>query len=186
MISKFEQTALPENQIAGVQFKALKTFPDDRGFFREVIRNTDEFFKPAFAQWSHSKMAKNTVKAWHFHHRQVDWWYVGLGTLHVALIDNREESKTYRKKIEFKLGDGKADSSALEAVVRIPQGVLHGAKVLTDEAHLFYITSETYDVEDEGRLPFNSSEIDHNWGNENSLIVAANDKRVHIPKYERK
>ncbi len=30
--------------IHGVEIKQLRTFPDQRGFFREVIRVTDEFF----------------------------------------------------------------------------------------------------------------------------------------------
>ena len=43
--------------IAGVEIKALTTNVDDsRGFFREVIRVTDEFFSEGFGQWSHSLM----------------------------------------------------------------------------------------------------------------------------------
>lgn len=176
-----------ETCIDGVVVKNLRTFKDDRGFFREVIRDTDEFFRGGFAQWSHSKMARNTVKAWHFHHRQTDWWYVGIGVIATVLYDNREESPTYRKKMEFKLGESELDSEAAEAVVRIPPGVLHGCKVLSDIAHLFYITSEVYNPEDEGRFPFNSSEVPHRWGeNESELIVADNDRRVFIPPHPRR
>lgn len=185
MITSIEEVELEENRIEGVHFKALKTFPDDRGFFRELIRHNDPFFENRFAQWSHSKMARNTVKAWHYHHLQIDWWYVGTGLVHTALIDNREESATFGKKLEFKLGDGELDSDVLSVVVRIPQGVLHGCKVLSDFAHLFYITSEIYNPDDEGRIPFNASEIDHSWGNQEDLIVAENDTLVFTPKNAR-
>lgn len=173
------------NLIHGVELKVLKTFPDDRGFFREIIRKTDSFFAEGFAQWSHSKMAKNTVKAWHFHHRQTDWWYVGLGVIHTVLFDLREESPTYQKKLEFRLGDPADDKEALCATVKIPPGVAHGCKVLSESAHLFYITSETYDPNDEGRHPFNSAIVPHSWGNESDLIVAANDRREFIPPHPR-
>jgi dTDP-4-dehydrorhamnose 3,5-epimerase len=185
VIQHFSEFTLPENAIQGVTIKELRTFSDGRGFFRELIRSTDSFFEEGFGQWSHSLMQKNTVKAWHFHNLQVDWWYVGLGIIHTVLYDNREESPTYRKKVEFLLGEGEANSLALHAVVKIPQGVLHGCKVLTDTAHLFYITSRTYDPNDEGRLPFNSDLVGHPWGDENKLIVADNDRRVFVPKYER-
>lgn len=185
---KFEDIA---NRIPGVEFKQLKSHPDDRGFFRELIRSSDPFFHTggqkdsAFAQWSHSKMAQNTVKAWHFHHKQVDWWYVPFGLVHTVLIDNREESPSFSEKIEFLLGDPDEDPRANASIVRIPQGVLHGCRVLSDTAHLFYITSETYDPQDEGRLPFNYPDVPHSWGDEKELIVAPNDRQIKIPPYER-
>lgn len=197
LITKIEDRRLEENLIPGVEFKQLKSHPDDRGFFREIVRATDPFFQNgtpeqssggnplAFAQWSHSKMGQNTVKAWHFHHRQVDWWYVPIGVIHTALIDNREESPTFAKKLEFKMGDPDLDPEALTIVVRIPQGVLHGCRVLTETAHLFYMTSEVYNPNDEGRIPFNHEDIDHNWGEENSLVVAANDRKLFIPPHPR-
>jgi len=173
--------------IVGVQIKPLTTHADSRGFFREIIRDTDPLFSSEsgepFKQWSHSKMAKNTVKAWHFHHKQIDWWYVGIGAVKVVLVDNREESPTYKERLEIVLGDSHPD--AIEAVVKIPQGVLHGGIVLTDFAHLFYITSEIYDTNDEGRIPFNDPEIGFDWGRLEDLIVADNDKKLFIPTYER-
>lgn len=175
--------AFPKNTILGVVLKELKTHPDDRGFFRELIRQTDPFFAEGFAQWSHSKMAKNTVKAWHYHHSQVDWWYVPFGLIQAVLYDAREESPTYRMKMEFYLGD--SDISALSTVIKIPQGVLHGCKVLTETAHLFYITSMTYNPDDEGRHPFDSDIVPHSWGNSADLIVSANDRKTFVPKAKR-
>lgn len=171
--------------IVGVTFKELKSFPDDRGFFRELVRVTDDFFIDGFGQWSHSKMARNTVKAWHFHHKQIDWWYAPVGVLQVVLYDNREESPTYKRSLEFIFGDTDADPRALASVVRIPQGVLHGCKVISEAAHLFYITSLTYNPQDEGRLPFNSPLVPHSWGDLSELIVAENDRRTFIPPHAR-
>lgn len=196
-LESFAETERAENQIPGVVFKELKTFADERGFFRELVRVNDPFFQrelgaqqsgsdqAGFAQWSHSKMAKNTVKAWHYHHRQLDWWYLPLGLAQVVLVDNRPESPTYRRKISFLLGESELDVRVLSAVVRIPQGVLHGCKVLSETAHLFYITSETYNPADEGRYRYNSPEVGFNWGPEEELITAPNDRVDFIPQFER-
>lgn len=163
-----------DNEIQGVLIKELVSHPDQRGFFREVVRHTDPFFAEGpFGQWSHSKMTKNVVKAWHYHHLQIDWWYVPIGKIETVLYDNREESPTYKTKLVIPMGEGN------ELCVRIPQGVLHGCKVLSEEAHLFYITSRTYDPNDEGRFPFDSEVVPHDWGVE--AITSENDRRTFEP-----
>src|SRR2546428_14182988 len=91
--------------IEGVVLKELVTHADERGFFREVIRESDEFFDN-FGQWSHSLMYPRTAKAWHIHQRQTDWWYV-IGALKAAVYDTRDDSPSTRQLMEFLMGDGK-------------------------------------------------------------------------------
>lgn len=144
--------------IDGVEIKKLVTYPDQRGFFREVIRVTDPFFAEGFAQWSHTKSYQGVVKAWHIHKYQVDWWYVALGRVKVALYDTRPESPTHGQLQELLLGD-----EVEPGVLKVPPGVAHGYKVLSPEAHLFYITSKTYDPADEGRIPHDDPGIGYDW-----------------------
>jgi dTDP-4-dehydrorhamnose 3,5-epimerase len=144
--------------IEGVVIHQLKTNTDERGFFREIIRNNDEFFKEGFGQWSHSMMFQGVAKAWHIHKKQIDWWYVVGGVLKVALHDTRKDSKTYKETMDFFLGDHQQG-----AVVRIPPGVAHGCKVIQGPAHLLYVTSNTYDPTDEGRIPYNDPTIGYDW-----------------------
>ena len=180
-----------ESRIYGLQIKVLKTHKDGRGFFREIIRASDPFFQEAgtahqgFMQWSHSKMQKDVVKAWHYHHKQYDWWYCGVGKMLTALYDNRPESPTYQTKIEFFMGDSEEYGSEVnEVCVKIPPGVLHGLRVHSDFAHLFYITSETYNPQEEGRFKFDSAFVPHNWGP--GAITVENDRRDFVPVAERK
>lgn len=178
--------ALPaDDDIVGVQFKALKTHRDPRGFFREVIRFSDPLFEGGvFGQWSHSRMQQDVVKAWHFHHVQTDWWYCPIGKIQTVLFDNRPESPTYKRKLVFNMGDASEfGEGTFEVCVRIPPGVLHGCKVISADAHLFYITSVTYDPNEEGRVPFNSPLVGHDWGS-NALTVE-NDRRDFTPTSSR-
>ncbi len=145
-------------EIDGVVIKKLTTYPDQRGFFREVVRVSDDFFGEGFGQWSHTKSYQGVVKAWHVHQRQVDWWYVASGRVKVALYDTRADSPTHGHLMEILLGE-EMDPS----VLRVPPGVAHGYRVLSAEAHLFYITSRTYDPDDEGRLPHDDAEIGYDW-----------------------
>jgi len=144
--------------IEGVVVKELVTFPDERGFFREIIRTTDDFFKEGFGQWSHSLMNAGVAKAWHIHRIQTDWWYVACGLLKVALYDTRPESQTHRTTMEILLGEHQPGR-----VLRVPPGVAHGCKALSGPVHLFYVTSHVYNPADEGRIPFDDPEIGYDW-----------------------
>lgn len=144
--------------IQGVQIKELATHTDERGFFREIIRVTDGFFAEGFGQWSHSLMYPGTAKAWHIHEKQTDWWYVVGGPLKVALYDARPDSPTGGQMMELFMGDHHP-----ARVLKIPPGVAHGCKAIGHAAHLFYITSNTYDPSDEGRIPYDDPTIGYDW-----------------------
>ncbi len=146
-----------QHAIQGVVIKSLETHNDQRGFFRELVRVSDEFFSE-FGQWSHSIMYEGVIKAWHFHRKQTDWWYVSHGVLKVALHDLREDSPTFRVTRDFLMGD---DQETI--VVAIPPGVAHGCKVLSGPAGLFYLTSAIYDPDDEGRLAHDDPVIGYDW-----------------------
>ena len=145
-------------EIAGVVLKELVTHTDERGFFRELIRVTDDFFAEGFAQWSHSQMYEGVVKAWHIHQHQVDWWYVCDGVLKVVLHDRRVDSPSRGETMQFLLGDNQP-----ARIVKIPPGVAHGCKVVQGPANLFYVTSKTYDSADEGRIAHDDPEIGFDW-----------------------
>jgi len=144
--------------IDGVVMKDLVTHVDERGFFREIIRVTDDFFREGFGQWSHSVLYPGVAKAWHIHAVQVDWWYVAGGVLKVALYDTRPGSSSHRRTVEVFMGD---DQPA--QVLRIPPGVAHGCRCVSGPAHLFYITSKVYDPKDEGRIAHDDPELHYDW-----------------------
>jgi dTDP-4-dehydrorhamnose 3,5-epimerase len=144
--------------INGVEVRDLQTHRDERGFFREIVRVQDDIFAEGFGQWSHSLMYQGVIKAWHMHAKQVDWWYVGGGVLKVVLYDNRPESETHGELMELMMGEGQD-----AALLKIPPGVAHGCKCMSGPANLFYITSRTYDPDDEGRIAHDDPVIGYDW-----------------------
>jgi len=144
--------------ISGVSIKKLIRHPDERGYFEEIIRNTDDFFKEGFGQLSHSYMMPGVVKAWHVHTTQIDWWFCLTGKIKAALYDKREQSPTYKELNEFTLGD-----SPDNIVLRIPAGVAHGMKVLEGPSHFVYATSAIYDPAEEGRISYEDPDIGYDW-----------------------
>lgn len=144
--------------IAGVAFKNLVTHADERGFFREVIRVTDDIFPQGFGQLSHSLVYAGVVKAWHGHKTQFQWTYVACGLLRVVLHDGRPASPSYRETMEFLMGDNQTP-----CVYLFPPGVMHGYRCIYGPAQVMYITSGTYDLEDEIRIPHTDASMGYDW-----------------------
>lgn len=161
-----DQRSKIKNQklIEGVILKELTRHHDERGFFEELIRVSDEFFKEGFGQLSHSFMKNGVIKAWHIHKTQIDWWFVSRGNLHVALYDLRTSSPTFKMLNEFVLGE-----NGQNVVLKIPGGVAHGCKVIGNHAELFYVTSKTYNPDEEGRIPHGDPSIGYDWLNITSV-----------------
>ena len=144
--------------IEGVEVKQLVTHRDERGFFREIARDTDGIIEEGWAQVSHSLMHHGVAKAWHVHTTQIDWWYVPVGDLKVGLYDTRDSSPTKGQIDELFLGEH-YDAQLL----KIPAGVAHGCRVIGGTAHLIYLTSKTYDPDEEGRIPHDDAGIGYDW-----------------------
>jgi dTDP-4-dehydrorhamnose 3,5-epimerase len=147
--------------IDGVIIKKLVTHSDQRGFFREILRDTDDIFPESFGQLSHSFMFDGVIKAWHFHNIQTDFWYVCSGVLRVGLCDMRKDSPTYMETMDFLMGDLQ-DAQ----ILKIPPGIAHGCKTIQGPVNLFYLMSHEYNPEDEIRIPYDDPKIDFDWLNE--------------------
>lgn len=144
--------------INGVETKTLVRHPDERGYFQEVIRKSDEFFNEGFGQLSVSHMHMGVVKAWHIHKTQIDWWIVISGGIKAVLYDKRTDSSTYKVLNEFLIGEG-----GELIVLKIPPGVAHGLKVLHGPADLVYVTSSIYNKDEEGRIDYQDMDIGYDW-----------------------
>lgn len=154
-----------KNEIVGIEFKQLQTFSDKRGFFRELIRVTDDpFFDVGFGQWSHSFMFNGVIKAWHYHNIQTDYFYVASGVARIGLCDLRSDSPTYKKTMDFLMGDYQNGF-----IVKIPPGIAHGVKAINDSVNLMYLMSHTYNPTDEIKIPYNTKDIDFDWHKDHEI-----------------
>jgi dTDP-4-dehydrorhamnose 3,5-epimerase len=145
--------------IEGVKIKKLRVLPDERGRLMEVLRRDDEMFTE-FGQAYITTAYPGVVKAWHFHKLQDDYFCVLVGMMKVVLYDAREGSPTRGEVGEFFMG------AHNPIVLRIPRGVHHGFKCISDtEALCLNIPTNTYNYAnpDEYRLPAHTDEIPYRW-----------------------
>ena len=160
-IGKIIQSLDSSDLIDGVKLEAHPLWPDDRGYFIEVLRmgqGNAGHFAPATTQVSAAISYPGTIKAFHFHHHQTDFWVPVAGMFQVALVDLRTESKTFGLRNTLYLG-------ALRPwQLLIPPGVGHGYKVIGEgPATLVYVTDRFYNPKDEGRIAYNDPQIAYDW-----------------------
>ena len=145
--------------IDGVAVRRAKVLPDERGRLGEIMRADDPWFEK-FGQVYFSTTYPGVVKAWHYHKKQTDHFYVVKGMVKVALYDKRENSPTEGMVNEVYL------SEHCPGLVRIPPGVLHGWMCVSDsEACIVNVVSEMYNHSDpdEFRIDPHANDIPYDW-----------------------
>lgn len=150
-----------EGLIVGVSLEPYALWPDDRGYFLEVARlgqGLSAAFPVESTQISAALSYAGTIKAFHFHRHQTDFWVPVQGMFQVGLVDLRENSPTFGIRNTIYCG-------ALKPLqVIIPPGVGHGYKVIgPDSGMLVYITDRHYNPADEGRIAHNDPHINYDW-----------------------
>jgi len=146
--------------LSGVWVFERRTFPDNRGFFREAFR-LDEIEKAVgrqlrFVQMNHSRSSRDTLRGLH-----AENWdklvYVSAGEVFTALADVRADSPTFGQVETFRF----SPESGL--TVFIPTGVAHGYCVLSDEADYLYQVTAYYDGSDRRAIAWNDPDLAVPW-----------------------
>jgi dTDP-4-dehydrorhamnose 3,5-epimerase len=147
--------------ISGVKIQAGALHPDDRGFFMEILRmgtGHAAHFDPSTTQVSAALSYPGTIKAFHYHLKQTDFWVPSAGMFQVALVDLRTDSPTFGARNTLYVGQLRPWQ------ILIPPGVGHGYKIIGgDPAMLVYVTNRFYDPSDEGRIAHNHGAIHYDW-----------------------
>jgi dTDP-4-dehydrorhamnose 3,5-epimerase len=145
--------------IDGVAVRRAKVIADERGRLGEIMRADDPWFEK-FGQVYFTSTYPGVVKAWHYHRKQTDHFYVVKGMLKVALCDERKDSPTHETVNEVYLGEH------CPGLVRIPPGVQHGWMCISEsEAYVVNIVSEMYNYKepDEFRTHPHDNHIPYDW-----------------------
>ena len=147
--------------IAGVEVRPYTLWPDDRGYFLEVIRmgqGPASGFPAASTQVSAALGYPGTIKAFHYHLHQTDFWVPMAGMFQVALVDLRKDSPTHGVRNTMYVG-------ALRPwQILVPPGVGHGYKIIGNQpGMLVYVTDRLYNPSDEGRIPYDHPGINYDW-----------------------
>jgi dTDP-4-dehydrorhamnose 3,5-epimerase len=172
--------------ITGVYLAKLRPHGDERGCFIETFRK--EWFPQRswnVVQANRADSTAGVLRGLHYHHRQVDYWYVLKGRLRVGLYDMRHASPTFGAGQILELNGDTPQG------LFIPIGVAHGYLALT-EVTLLYLVDNYYDGRDENGVAWNDPDIGLDWGVKTPVLSprdAGNPRlrdiaRENLPAYE--
>ena len=152
-------------EISGLQLVRLQGYGDDRGRFMETFRK--EWFPQRSwdrVQINRSDSKKGVLRGLHYHHQQIDYWYVIEGVLLAAVVDIRPNSATYLNTITIEMG-GENNIGLF-----IPSGVAHGFYAITDVT-LTYVIDNYFDGgRDEYGVAWNDPQIGIDWGTVDPIL----------------
>jgi dTDP-4-dehydrorhamnose 3,5-epimerase len=100
------------------------------------------------------------IKGLHYHLKQDDIWFVPPPSkAKFVLYDVRQGSPTFGKTQVIVAGGGQ------DVLVRIPAGVAHGYRPLTNPCALLYFVTKSFDPEkpDELRIPWDHPAVKDLW-----------------------
>ena len=149
--------------IKGIKVKNMKVWSDDRGYLTEIVRESDKLLSN-FGQAYVSMTLPGVIKAFHWHKKQDDLWYMISGLAQVVLYDQRKNSKTYKQTDVYFMGDNN------RIALLIPKGVVHGYRVLGNQPLMLinFVTQEYNAAKpDEERLSFDDPAINFDWTTKN-------------------
>ena len=153
----------------GVLILKPKRFVDDRGFFSETF--SQELYDHAgvcgpFIQDNFSNSKRHVLRGLHFQRRQAKLVSVVRGEVFDVVVDIRPNSN------QFGAWEGTHLSRDNGKQLYLPAGFAHGFCVLSEEADVWYKTSDIYRPKEEGGLRWNDKKINIDWPISSPILSA--------------
>lgn len=167
---KVTPTAIPD-----VLIIEPKVFGDARGFFFESF-NQRAFQEAAgldlhFVQDNHSRSRRSVLRGLHYQlgRPQGKLMQVLSGSIFDVVIDLRQHSRTFGQWL------GVALDSDSHRQLWVPPGFAHGFLVTSEQADVFYKTTDYYSPADERCIVWNDSRLNIEWPLTGPPILSAKD-----------
>lgn len=150
-----------ETELPGVLLFKPRAFPDERGFFVEMLRASDYYDRGVLpvAQLNHSRSAKGALRGLHFQHPsdQGKLVWVTRGAVLDVAVDVRVGSP------HFGQWTGRELTDENHCQLWVPPGFAHGFVVLSEIADFFYACSDYYAPDHQHCLAWNDPAIGIDW-----------------------
>ena len=134
-----------------------KKFNDQRGYFKELLRERQLNKKFPFVVMSFSK--RNVVRGLHIQSKNSQGKFVSVikGKIFDVVLDLRKNSKTFGKIFTSILSENNGKS------IYIPPGFAHGICGLEKENYITYSCTKYRDAKNERGILYNDKELKIKW-----------------------
>ena len=133
------------------------SFKDKRGYFKELIKETQIKKKMPFTVMSYSK--KNVIRGLHIQLKKSQGKFISVlkGKIYDVALDLRKNSKTFGKVFKCILSEKNSQS------IYIPPGFAHGFCGLDKENYIIYSCTQYRDSKSERAIKYNDKKLKIKW-----------------------
>ena len=157
-----------------------KSFKDNRGYFKELIRENVINKKFPFLVMSFSK--KNVIRGLHIQTINSQGKFISVlkGKIFDIAIDLRKNSKTFGKVYKCVLSEKNNTS------IYIPPGFAHGFQALENENYIVYSCTKYRNKKSETTIKFDDKELNIKWPIKKFIISAKDKKGISLSEFKKK
>lgn len=139
-------------------------FGDNRGYFKEIIREKKIKKKFPFLVMSFSK--RNVIRGLHLQKIKSQGKFVSVikGKIFDVAVDLRKNSKTFGQYYQCILSEKNAKS------IFIPPGFAHGFQALEKENYIIYSCTEYRHSQSEKVIKYNDNELNIKWPSKKKIV----------------
>ncbi len=147
-------------ELEGVILFEPVRYQDARGLLVETFKEPayrEAGLDAVFVQDNLSLSRRNVVRGLHYQRRQGKLITVVRGEIQDVAVDIRPDSKTFGRSVQARL------SGEDHRQIYIPPGFAHGFSVLSEEACVWYKTTDVYRPEEEGGIRWDDPDLAIDW-----------------------
>ena len=155
-----------------------KNFKDQRGYFKEIIRENKLKKKFPFLVMSYSK--QNVVRGLHIQTKNSQGKFVTVikGKIFDVAIDLRKNSKTFGKVYNCILSEKNTKS------IFIPEGFAHGFQGLEKENYIIYSCTKYREKNSEVTIDIWDKDLNIKWPIKKKIVSKKDKKGMTFQKYK--
>ena len=141
-----------------------KSFKDNRGYFKELLKENKIKKKFLFSVMSYSK--KNVIRGLHLQRKKSQGKFVSVikGKIFDVAVDLRKNSKTFGKYYSCILSETNSTS------IYIPPGFAHGFQAIQKDNYVIYSCSQYRDKKSEISIDVNDNYLNIKWPSNKKIL----------------
>ena len=157
-----------------------KIFKDNRGYFKELLRENIIKKKFPFIVMSYSK--KNVIRGLHLQTKNSQGKFVTVikGRVFDIAVDLRKNSKTYGEYFSCILSEKNSNS------IYIPPGFAHGFQALDKENYIIYNCTKYRNSKSEIAIKYDDKKLKIKWPLKRQIVSKKDKDAISLLEFEKK
>ena len=157
-----------------------KVFKDNRGYFKELLRENIINKKFPFLVMSYSK--KNVIRGLHLQTQNSQGKFVTVikGRVFDIAVDLRKNSKTYSEYFSCILSEKNSNS------IYIPPGFAHGFQALDKENYIIYNCTKYRNSKSEIAIKYDDENLNIKWPLKRQIVSKKDKEAISFLEFKKK